>query len=90
MTDACAAWTHPYTVLLSVLLPVVPRVAEHQQVRRQPIGAAVAALGGDSGDPGALAQVDLQPLVPVGRERGPTSGPCTGRRGEEKKKNSIQ
>lgn len=57
--------THPYTVLLSVLLPVVSRVAEHQQVRRQPIGAAVATLRGDGGDLGPLAQADLQPLVPV-------------------------
>lgn len=57
--------THPYTVLMSVLFPVVSRVAEHQQVRRQPIRAAVAALSGDSCDLGPLTQADLQPLIPV-------------------------
>lgn len=65
MSAATAVWTHPDAVLLSVLLPVVARVAEHQQVRRQPIGAAVAALCSDSSDLGPLAQADLQPLVPV-------------------------
>ena len=58
-------WTHPYAVLLSVLPPVVSRVAEHEQVGRQPIGAAVAALRGDGRDLGPLAQVHLQPLVLV-------------------------
>lgn len=57
--------THPYTVLLPVLFPVVSRVAEHQQVRRQPIRAAVAALSSDGGDLGPLTQADLQPLIPV-------------------------
>lgn len=47
--------THPYAVLLSVLLPVVSRVTEHQQVGRQPIRAAITALCGNSCDLGALA-----------------------------------
>lgn len=47
--------THPYAVLLSVLLPVVSRVTEHQQVGRQPIRAAITTLCGDSCDLGALA-----------------------------------
>ena len=57
--------THVYTVFLSILSPVVPCVAEHQQVGRQPIRAAVAALRGDGGDVCPLTQVDLQPLISV-------------------------
>lgn len=58
-------WTHPYTVFLSVLLPVVSCVTEHQQVRCQPIRAAIAALRGHSCDLGPLPQVNFQPLIPV-------------------------
>lgn len=66
--------THVYTVLLSILSPVVPCVAEHQQVGRQPIRAAVAALRGNGGDVCSLTKVDLQPLISVWTERRPTSG----------------
>ena len=57
--------THPYTVFLSVLSPVVPCVAEHEQVGHQPIRATVAALRSYSCDLGPPSQVHLQPLVPV-------------------------
>ena len=60
-----AAGPHPRTVLRPVLFPVVSRVAEHQQVGGQPVGAAVATLRGHRRDLGAPAQVHLQPLVAV-------------------------
>lgn len=67
------AQTYPDGVVLPVLLPVAAGVAEHQRVARHPVRAPVPALGGHRHHLHSVSQVNLQPLLLVGLQRGPAT-----------------
>lgn len=71
--------THPYIVLLPVLLPDSARVTEQEHVAADPVGAAVSALSGHRRHLHPVPQVHLQPRVPVSQLRAPPTSSCKHR-----------
>lgn len=68
--------THPYVVVLPVLLPDTARVAVEQHVAPNPVRAAVATLRSYARHLHPVPQVHLQPRVPIRQLGAPSTSSC--------------
>lgn len=66
-------WKSPDAFLLSILLPVLPTITEHQQIAGHPVRAPIPSLCCHSSDLHSLSKVNLQPLIFVWYKWGPTT-----------------